>query len=923
MDALRPPQHDTPPKRSPDCAQLETDHEVSKTMVCAVEGPAKATPLAASGTDRGATGGPVWAETETDVLRLGDQILGFTLIERLGQGTFAQVFLAEQEAIAGRRVVLKITSRPTPEPDRLGRLQHPNVVPIHSVHRAGAQELVCMPYLGRTTLTDLLVTERRRKSPSQSTLLAPSGSRPLAAHRTRPTARAAARTIVPTEAGPSPLADVRWILRLLSDLAAGLDHAHRRGILHLDIKPANVLLADAGEPMLLDFNLSHDTTSEVRELVGGTIPYTAPEQLAEMISHERGQLDERTDLYGLGTLAYELLTAEPAFPTGLLSRTELKKYLDHRRKTVPSPRAKNPAVSPAVDAIVCKLLAPQPADRSQTALELKTDIDRHLAHLPLASAPNPSARERFTKWRHRNPWVPLRLALASFVGLALASGVTVYRHNAAEKARAAVAQAWATQAGMSTLRIDLTAPGDSAARTRGRAAAEERLAKYGLPDDAQWRDRREFAKLPDAMKADVAGDLGELLLLLASARSHEAKAAPVSERETIARDALRLNQLAEGCFAPDAVPPFLFTQRARLAAALGESAARPEGAEEKAPRDHYLKSVGLIADGKYQAATRALERVIAGEPGHAAAHFALAYCRQQLGQYTRALERYDTAHALMPRDPRPVFNRGVVYGLQKKHPLAEAEFTLAIGIDPNHGESYRNRGVARFIQKKYESAEADLSAALERNVSPLQVYPLRAQIRTIRDNHREAEQDRLAAKAYEPKTEGDFLTRGRSRLPDDPAGALADFETAARLNPSSLAALQNQAHVWAEYKQDAKRALELITRAADLYPEYAPARAGRAVLLARRGQRDDSHKEAERALTLSADPLITYQLAGVFAQTSVAKPADADRAFALLRQAIRDGFADPRTLGADPDLAPIRTRPEFTALTNALKDITR
>ncbi len=56
---------------------------------------------------------------------------------------------------------------------------------------------------------------------------------------------------------------------------------------------------------------------------------------------------------------------------------------------------------------------------------------------------------------------------------------------------------------------------------------------------------------------------------------------------------------------------------------------------------------------------------------------------------------------------------------------------------------------------------------------------------------------------------------------------------------------------------------------------------------------------------------------------SVAKPADADRAFALLRQAIRDGFADPRTLGADPDLAPIRTRPEFTALTNALKDITR
>lgn len=864
--------------------------------------------------------GPTWAEPNACPFRLGDLILGFTLIERLGAGSFAQVFLAEQEAIAGRRVVLKITNEPTPEPERLGRLQHPNVVPIHSVHRTERHELICMPYLGRTTLTDLLVAARMRRDPSHSTLFAPTGSRSLPpagpSHR-------GGRAPAPTGPGFSPLADVRLVLRLLSDLAAGLDHAHRRGILHLDIKPANVLIADTGEPMLLDFNLSHDTTSKVRELVGGTIPYTAPEQLAEMISRTRGHVDERTDLYGLGTLAYELLTYEQAFPAGLLSRAELKNYLDHGRKTAPSPRAKNPAVGPAVDSIVRKLLAPNPADRYQTALELKTDIDRHLAHLPLASAPNRSARERFAKWRRRNPWVPLHLALASFVGLALAFGVTVYRQSAAEKARAAVAQAWATQAGMASLRIDLTAPGDSPARARGRAAAEERLAKYGLPDDSRWRDRREFAKLPDSLKAEVAGDLGELLLLVAHVRTHETKSAPVSERETITREALRLNQLAEGCFAPDAVPPFLFTQRAGLATALGESATGPEVAEPKTARGHYLESVGLIADGKFSAATRALERAIAGEPGHAAAHFALAHCRQQLGQYTRALERYDTAHALMPRDPRPVFNRGVVYGLQKKHTLAEAEFALAIEIDPSHGESYRNRGVARFIQKKYEGAEADLSEALERNVSPLQVYPLRAQIRALRDNHRGAEQDRLAAKEYRPKTEGDFVARGRSRLPDDPAGALADFETAVRLNPSSLAALQNQAHVWAEYKRDAKRALELVTRAADLYPEYAPARAGRAVLLARLGQREDAHKEAERALTLSADPLITYQLAGVFAQTSAAKPTDADRAFTLLRQAIRDGFADPRTLAADPDLDPIRSRPEFTALTTALNDITR
>jgi serine/threonine protein kinase/tetratricopeptide (TPR) repeat protein len=852
-------------------------------------------------------------------LLVGQRVHGFQLIEQLGKGAFAQVFLAEQEAVAGRRVVLKVTAHRTPEPERLGRLQHPHVVPILSVHDASPHALICMPYLGRTTLADLLATERRHRLSLCSTRLALDGSKAGRAAQ-HPPPPAPVRG--PADAPPvGRLDDVRWVLRLLADLAAGLDHAHGRGILHLDIKPENVLVADSGEPMLFDFNLAHDTTSRFREAVGGTLPYMAPEQIHELITREHGAVDARTDLFALGAVAYELLTCEPAFPTNWMSRGELPKYLAVRRVTVPSPRAKNPAVSPAVDAVVCKLLAPDPAARYRTAAELKADLDCQLADLPLRSAPDRSVPERVGKWRRRNPWVPLRLALAAVVGLALGSGFALRQRDDAMRVAHAVGRVEALRAALPTVRLDVTAPGDTAARSRGRARATNMLRQFGLPDDPNWRLRPAFARLPEAQRPAVAADLGEVLLLLAHDASLGRRTLPESERAAALGAAERLNRVAEGCFEPDSIPPFLYTQRTELAG-------RPEvapAAEPKAARDHYLRALGLVGVGKFRDAVHPLRRAILADPTHAAAHYALAFCHHQSGEYARALERYETAQALLPGDIRPVFNRGLVYGLQQRHELAEIEFALALKIDPHHGDSYRNRAVARLYQKKpkLEEAEADLTAALDANASALQVYQLRAQVRERLGRHRDAEKDRAAAGEYEPRSEGDFLTRGHTRLPADPAGALADFEAAARFNPTSLGPLQNQAHVHAQYLHDVEKSLDVIGRAVELAPEYAPARAGRAILLARMGKREEAHKDAETVLALTADPALCYQLAGVYARTSTTHAADADRALDLLRQAVRDGFREHRTLDADPDLAPIRNRPEFTTLSDALRDLTR
>nr|WP_171470009.1 serine/threonine-protein kinase [Frigoriglobus tundricola] len=350
--------------------------------------------------------------------RVGETIQGFRLVGELGRGAFARVFLAHQEALADRPVALKVTLRPTREAERLARLQHTNVVPVYSVHDAAPAQLICMPYLGRVTLADL-IRAYRVEHPSRL-----SGRKSTSARAARATAvdsKSASKSATDPKAPPGParapvwtwaaaaeppiVGDPRAVLQVLAQLAAGLGHAHDRGILHLDIKPANVLLADTGEPMLLDFNLSFDAARPDREMVGGTMPYMAVEQLLDMRARGKGAIDRRTDLYSLGVLAFELLTGTVPFPATREQLRDLDRQTAARRQGPPALRPLNPGVTPAVEAIVRKLLAPEPVDRYQSADEVRTDVERHLADLPLWYARERSVRERFGKWRRRNPGV--------------------------------------------------------------------------------------------------------------------------------------------------------------------------------------------------------------------------------------------------------------------------------------------------------------------------------------------------------------------------------------------------------------------------------------------------------------------------------------------------------------------------------------
>jgi tetratricopeptide (TPR) repeat protein len=715
------------------------------------------------------------------------------------------------------------------------------------------------------------------------------------------------------------------VLKVLAQLAAGLAHAHARGILHLDLKPANVLMPDSGEPMLLDFNLSFDTTTADRELVGGTVPYMATEQLLDLRTRGRGQVDARTDLYSLGVMAFEMLTGSVPFPASSKDLIDMDGLIQQRRQKPPSVRELNPAVTPAVESIIHKLLAPEPADRYQSAEELKIDVERHLADLPLLVARERSVVERMGKWRRRNPRLPGRIAAALMFGLVVGLGALAYDRHETNARSEAMSRAHATVSALDRVRLDLILPDDSRARARGVARAEELLAAYGLPTDDRWMTRPDVKRLPESQRTALAGELGELLLLLARAKYLETDLKGESERQMGAATALKFIHAARGCFPADAVPALLERQAAEMAVAAGADA-QPftQSPAEPSTNALFLEGAMEVTSAKYTDALPLLEQVVKSQPNHAVAQFCLAYCKEQLGRHDQAFERYEVAQSLLPRDVRPPLRRGIILGMRNKHAEAEKEYSLVIELDPDHMLAHRNRGFTRLRQEKYEECEADLTRALELGAAPIQIHSYRADARLKSGDVAGAAADRAAAAALTPKHEADYISRGQAYFrADDHRAALADFRSAEALNPRSFAALVNQLHILADKLDEPERALGVATRLTRQFPEYGTGRIDRAVILARLGKRADAHAETQQALKLSKDSEVIYRAACVYSLTSRIEEGDQAQALAFLERAIKEGYRKEGVIQSDPDLDPIREHDRFREIADAAASLFR
>lgn len=209
----------------------------------------------------------------------GQEFLHFDLQAELGRGSFSRVFLAEEIPVGRRTVVVKICVGGANEADILGRLEHPHIGRIYAVQEDDVTGLtaICMPYVSTQTLTDIIDGEFSDNGANNS-------SADVAASN-----------------------HVAGVIGIGADIAAALEFTHSRGIVHGDIKPSNILVAE-GSATLIDFNLSvrHDAVDSIR---GGTLVYMSPQQLQALAEGQRDiDCNPQDDVYSLGVTLWEAAT---------------------------------------------------------------------------------------------------------------------------------------------------------------------------------------------------------------------------------------------------------------------------------------------------------------------------------------------------------------------------------------------------------------------------------------------------------------------------------------------------------------------------------------------------------------------------------------------------------------------------------------
>jgi serine/threonine protein kinase len=367
--------------------------------------------------------------------RLGD----FELLREIGRGGMGVVYEARQVSL-NRPVALKVLGpalglSPTAierfrrEAEAAARLHHTNIVPVYTTGEQHGVHFYAMELIDGPSL-DRVLAQLRQGSASDSLTL-PTSAGPAAVAPTAPYQPAPAGA-GPAAAGTSSSlgSDSQYfdtVARLTAEVADALEYAHRAGVIHRDVKPANLLLDPAGRLSVNDFGLARVLERPGMTMTGefvGTPAYMSPEQ----ITAGRVPIDSRTDIYSLGATLYELLTLRPPF-AGDRRDQILAQVL---QKDPTPPRRLNPKVPRDLDTICLKALDKDPARRYQTAAAMADDLRAFVNRFAI-KARRAGSVARLRKWVRRNP--ALSAALAGAVALALLAGFFAFEARRGEQAR--------------------------------------------------------------------------------------------------------------------------------------------------------------------------------------------------------------------------------------------------------------------------------------------------------------------------------------------------------------------------------------------------------------------------------------------------------------------------------------------------------
>ncbi|MCO8125500.1 serine/threonine protein kinase [Stieleria sp. TO1_6] len=317
-------------------------------------------------------------------------MLGYRLVRKIGQGGLGRVWLAFDENLKRHVAIKEIARRDNDaalerfrrEAEITGHLEHPGIVPVYQLgtDQQSGQAFYAMRFLGKSTLHDSIGVYHERK----------------------------------TEGDDDPML-IRQLLTDFVNVCQAIGHAHSRKVIHRDLKPENIAIDSFGQVIVIDWGIAkvidelntkemgnefdvdamgHDSTMQGQVL--GTPMYMAPEQAAGRID----ELDERTDIYGLGGILFAILTGVAPHETTRAGATDARgrSLLSAiASQPTPNPLAVDPTIDHALAAICCKAMARKQYARYQSASALADDVQRWMAGQPV-SAHQETFVQRGRRW---------------------------------------------------------------------------------------------------------------------------------------------------------------------------------------------------------------------------------------------------------------------------------------------------------------------------------------------------------------------------------------------------------------------------------------------------------------------------------------------------------------------------------------------
>ena len=655
-----------------------------------------------------------------------------------------------------------------------------------------------------------------------------------------------------------PKQDRRLIVRLFRDAAGALEHAHRHGVIHRDLKPDNLMVEereDGWHVVILDFGLARpieggEKLSKSGE-VYGTAAYMSPEQA-------RGEhLDERADVYSLGATMYEVLTGSSPFQGTNLLELLRKVGSEEPQK----PRKLNPRIHRDLETIILKCLEKDRERRYENARELAEDLGRFLVSDPIVARPPSTLYRLKMKLGKRKAQAAAVTAILAFIATA-AIFIPKWRSEAGAREKQELAAREKRE------RLERARPHLEAGR-KHLARIRERMHRPYKPEELKSMAMLAREELGRALA--LAPDFAEVHLERAASHSllGEKEAAIEALDRAIAAD-------------PNLTPAYLERVRLRLddyelLRHSDRGGMKPESPQSKAllakletdldrverfskdyPQQKYAQALLAFAHGNYAKSASDLAGYLEREEEDSRAHYWRAHALWHLERSGEALESIAKAVSSDAGNVSALGLRGVIKLNGGDPKGAIEEYTLVLEYRRDHGNAYFNRGNARLALRDFAGAIEDYTRAGELLIGEPDPFFNRGNAKLNLGDLEGAAQDFTRAIALAPDDAELYAARTAAyHLLGRIDEMFADCERAILLDPKQATAYGNRGVVWRE-RGDFPRAIADYTKAIALNPKNSNPFLNRGNLLVGMGRIEEGIADLTKAIDLAPGDGLPY-----------------------------------------------------------------